>query len=127
MMLMTGKKRTTTGGSGSRASGVSWLVSTYKKKARQRGYSWELTDEQAIELFLQNCVYCGAAPRVLGPSSHVTVPVNGIDRRDNTIGYVDGNVVSCCTTCNRIKGAMSVEDLSDYLLRISPEAGSGQK
>jgi hypothetical protein len=28
---------------------------------------------------------------------------NGIDRLDNTIGYIEGNVVSCCDICNYSK------------------------
>jgi len=35
---------------------------------------------------------------------------SGIDRLDNTKGYIIGNIVSCCTICNIIRG----EHLSAY-------------
>ena len=41
------------------------------------------------------CSYCG------GPLGLKGV---GIDRRDSNKGYIKGNVVACCGTCNNLKG-----------------------
>ena len=43
------------------------------------------------------CAYCGMGDR------------NGIDRVDSALGYVAGNCVPCCSECNYMKNAFSVE------------------
>jgi hypothetical protein len=50
------------------------------------------------------CVYC--------KSVNFTRP-NGIDRVDNTLGYELGNVIPCCSVCNRAKSNLPL----DYFLR----------
>lgn len=40
---------------------------------------------------------------------------NGIDRKDNSIGYTKENCVPCCVVCNRGKNSMSEEDWEEYL------------
>ena len=37
------------------------------------------------------------------------VHINGIDRKDNTIGYSFDNCVSCCGDCNYSKGKQDRE------------------
>ena len=45
-----------------------------------------------MRLWNQPCFYCG--DRIEGI---------GIDRVDNTLGYVNGNLTPCCTFCNTLK------------------------
>jgi hypothetical protein len=35
---------------------------------------------------------------------------NGVDRRDNSRGYVKGNMLPACWTCNKMKGKLSYQD-----------------
>jgi hypothetical protein len=68
-----------------------------KKGAGARGLAFRLSDAVALELIKSPCFYCGAPPD----------PVSGIDRIDSALGYEDGNVVACCTRCNKAKGTLS--------------------
>lgn len=43
---------------------------------------------------------------------------NGIDRKNNTLGYLPDNVVPCCKTCNWAKGKKSYEEFMEYLRRV---------
>jgi hypothetical protein len=44
---------------------------------------------------------------------------NGLDRVDNTKGYIISNIVSCCGQCNRAKGILSQEEFLQWLKRAS--------
>lgn len=44
--------------------------------------------------------------------------VNGIDRVDNSLGYVADNCVPCCEACNRAKLQMSSTDFINLANRI---------
>lgn len=57
---------------------------------------WALTEEQWRALIEQPCHYCELP-------NDVEAGV-GLDRLDNSRGYEQGNVVSCCTACNVTRG-----------------------
>ena len=42
---------------------------------------------------------------------------NGIDRKDNALGYVEGNVVSCCKFCQYAKRDLPYEEFVAHLAR----------
>ena len=68
------------------------------------------------------CFYCGVLPhtvqRVCHIDSHGTYIYNGIDRVDNTKGYIEGNVVTCCGACNYAKGSRSIVDFLAWIKQI---------
>ena len=76
------------------------IMRKYKSNARRRGLQWSLTEDQFIQLTSQPCYYCGGLPgnRQSMPSGDFVY--SGIDRVDNSRGYVDRNVVPCCSFCN---------------------------
>lgn len=65
------------------------------EKAAKRGIAYALTYELALALVTSVCAYCGGGDEV-----------NGIDRMDSAKGYVAGNVVPACATCNMAKGTL---------------------
>lgn len=67
-----------------------------KAQAKQRGLEFVLSREEFFSLLDKPCVYCGAVS-----DGHTGC---GLDRLDNTRGYVISNVVPCCGPCNRIRG-----------------------
>jgi hypothetical protein len=71
--------------------------SSAQRKAAERGLEWDLTLEEYREAISTPCIYCD------GYLGEVSAGV-GLDRLTNELGYLPGNVVSCCHTCNRIKG-----------------------
>ena len=99
------------------------ILKGYRRDARRRNLSWELTEEQFDELTSSDCFYCG------GPPSTVKKPVatyeggefiyNGIDRVDNSFGYMSENVVTCCKICNRAKSDMPFEDFMTWATRLA--------
>lgn len=69
----------------------------YKRNAEDKGRQFELSYEQCELFFLDDCFYCG------GKAIRGEI-INGIDRIDNTIGYVLDNCVPSCNMCNMLKG-----------------------
>ena len=89
----------------------------YIKLAEKRQLDYALTFGETQELFHGICYYCGAAPdRILRGQFNGKNPLNGIDRVDNSRGYVTDNCVSCCRDCNVSKRDMT---LSDFLGKVS--------
>jgi len=68
----------------------------YQKSAARRNLDFQITYEQYVELVKHPCYYCGIVDE--------SKQFNGIDRQDANIGYILSNCVSCCTTCNMMKG-----------------------
>jgi hypothetical protein len=86
------------------------LYATYRWHAKERGYPFELTREEFQKLTSQNCSYCGIEPKQIYQGSTCRAPYvyNGIDRQDNTRGYVSDNCVPCCKPCNLSKGKQTL-------------------
>lgn len=87
----------------------------YKRSAEMRGYEFKLSKRDFVDLIYGDCYYCGASPSTEycntpnRKNAHFIV-INGIDRIDNSIGYIYSNVVSCCKHCNYMKGTMGKDD-----------------
>jgi len=93
---------------------VAHVLWQYKEGADSRGYSWKLQDEEAFDLMIRPCHYCGCEPGTRNKNG-----LNGIDRVDNTRGYEKGNVVPCCGTCNLLKGARTVDEFLAQIFAIA--------
>lgn len=96
------------------------IYQKYKEGARRRGYSFELSYEQFLDIVFKDCYYCGSKP-----SNNININNNeslkdsnifysGIDRVDNTKGYEVDNVVPCCINCNIAKRSMSKESFIEW-------------
>lgn len=98
------------------------LLASYKKSARDRGYEWALTTEHFFELVRAHCAYCDIAPDSFRkPNKQVNGGFwySGVDRVNPKLGYVEGNVVSCCWNCNRAKGSLTVDQFAVWMDRIA--------
>lgn len=88
-------------------SGLNNLFRTYKENARKRNYEFSLSKEEFKELTQQNCHYCSVEPKQIKANNSKdewsTYIYNGIDRKNNSIGYTLDNCVSCCGNCNQMK------------------------
>jgi hypothetical protein len=95
-------------------------LSGYKKGANERGLVWEISDERFDELIQGNCHFCGVEPLQVARAKGCkgVLVYNGIDRLNNAIGYVEGNVVSACFVCNSMKRVMSTEAFLAHLRKI---------
>ena len=96
-------------------------ISDYKKKAATRNLSWSLTFDEFVDIITKNCHYCSSPPfsnRFKRNEWNSSVRINGVDRKNNSIGYESSNCVPCCGICNRAKSSMSYEDFINYIERI---------
>ena len=102
---------------------VNTVLREYQRGAERRDLEWALMDGYAEALMRANCHYCGCPPARFRKTaaSYGGFAHNGLDRKDNTVGYVRGNVVSCCTRCNEMKATDSYEDFLARIERIYSE------
>lgn len=97
------------------------LFKRYKASAKIRKKEFNISEDVFEKLIMNNCHYCGSIPlsyhkRFINYDKNFRY--NGIDRIDNTKGYIDGNCVTCCEICNKAKSEMSVEDFKNWIKRI---------
>lgn len=91
----------------------------YVANAKSRGYVWNLTKEQVKQITKENCYYCGTSPsNVERKHRNGGYVYNGIDRVDNTIGYVFENCVPCCGMCNKRKMSSSLDEFKSWIISI---------
>ena len=99
------------------------LFASYKKEAEKRKYPFSLSFEDFIGLTQKECYYCGSNPSNIKKTSCSNSTgvfiYNGLDRVDNTKGYEKGNVVACCSLCNRMKLKMNKEDFISHVKKIA--------
>lgn len=80
----------------------------YKKNAKKRNLSFDLTKEQFYNLTTQPCNYCGEFIK----------EYNGIDRINSSIGYTLDNCVSCCEICNKMKLDYNIDFWLEHMNKI---------
>jgi len=79
----------------------------YKHGAKRRGLLFDLTLSEFTYLMENDCYYCGSSTST------------GVDRMDNTLGYLKENSVPCCDICNRMKFKYSVKDFIDHCRKVT--------
>ena len=88
-----------------------------KSMAKFRGLELNLTEEQCLALTSRPCEYCEGQLPKFGM---------GLDRIDNTLGYVFGNVLPCCKECNIARGTFfTVDEMRRFIgpaIRAAREA-----
>lgn len=96
------------------------LYRQYKRAAKNRKLLFKLTLEEVKVLSKNTCYYCGKLPCSVIKSERFTgdYVYNGIDRINNTIGYIVDNVVTCCSVCNYMKYTMTVQEFVNQCVRI---------
>lgn len=94
------------------------VLSTYKKNAITRKLEWGLSDTEATNLIeTPLCTFCGKEPEERFLPRERTkrgYKLNGIDRLDSSIGYISGNCVACCSSCNYGKRDKSATDYIEH-------------
>jgi len=94
-------------------------LQAYRQSASRRELEWSLVDSLFFEIIKKNCHYCGVAPSTELKRNNQQLTVNGVDRRNNGIGYTLENVVPCCKTCNYLKKSMPYGEFVAYLDRVT--------
>ena len=79
----------------------------YRRNAKTRGISFDLTLEQFTELWQKPCHYCGSEIKQIG-----------IDRINSKKGYQKGNIIPCCFKCNYMKRNWSTHEFLQHCYKI---------
>jgi 5-methylcytosine-specific restriction endonuclease McrA len=87
-------------------------MDNYKRK----GVPFELTRDEWDTLVIGECTYCHRSPTTWF----------GIDRIVPSLGYVDGNVASCCWDCNNDKAKDDVKTMNKRNERIAQRMDDGE-
>jgi hypothetical protein len=91
------------------------VVSNYKRSAETREIDYNLSDEETKQFLKNECFYC----KDISDNGYL----NGIDRKDNNIGYDIDNCVTCCKMCNISKKTMSVDEFIGKVYHILSYTG----
>jgi len=96
------------------------LWNGYRGQARRRGLTFEISKEVFLKLTTLPCHYCGSPHSNISraPDGNGDFLCNGLDRKDSSLGYLEGNLVPCCKICQRAKMAMPYVDFLEYLHRV---------
>lgn len=97
---------------------INELYSRYKISAVKRKVEFDISKEDFTILLFQNCYYCGCKPNkeaMKNKKFNGNPLINGVDRRNNTIGYNKENCVSCCKICNYAKRDLSEQEFEDWI------------
>jgi hypothetical protein len=75
----------------------------YLRSAELRQHEFAISLDEYKSIVKNPCHYCGVI------QTRGIEEFNGIDRKNNVIGYTTDNCVSCCKMCNYMKNTLSVE------------------
>lgn len=99
------------------------LLAQYIRGAKSRGHSFELTKAEFKSIVESPCHYCGVPPyrkaisdeKARARRHNGNYIYTGVDRVDNSLGYLVKNCVPCCAVCNRAKYTMTYLEFMAYL------------
>jgi hypothetical protein len=101
------------------------LYLRYKNSAKRRNLHFSISITDLIHISKQPCHYCKrlyVCKLVSNPQrtnqqskNEQLIYYNGIDRKDNTKGYVLENCLPCCKVCNRAKNNSSYEEFMEWI------------
>lgn len=92
-----------------RKSNIIVYYKQYQESAKKRNLEFSLDIETFIKLVSSECRYCG---------SIIELEVNGIDRVDSSVGYIQDNIVTCCSSCNKMKMELSISAFESQIEKI---------
>ena len=99
-------------------STISYILNNYKQSAKNKNRIFELSRKEFENLITSKCYYCGKEPSIERKSYNDVDKkpfyYNGVDRKNNDLGYTKENAVSCCTECNFLKKDYTEE----YFLKL---------
>lgn len=96
------------------------VYKSYEKHAIERRLIFDINIDYFIEITSKNCYYCNAEPKNITKTrgSRSSYIYSGIDRVDNSLGYLKDNCVPCCKTCNIAKSNLTMEEFKQWVNRL---------
>jgi hypothetical protein len=97
-------------------------MTSVRSGAKKRSIDFTLTLDEFIKIVIQECHWCGEEPPLKNPKAErmptVAAPANGIDRVDNSVGYIYYNCVASCQKCNVAKNNYDREEFLKWVKKI---------
>lgn len=94
------------------------IYNSYRSGAKRRSLDFELDVDYFKKIVDSDCSYCGEPPSRESKTKGGIYYYNGIDRVDNTKGYLKGNCTPCCTDCNFFKSSKNSEEFVEKIYKI---------
>ncbi len=97
------------------------IYKAYQRKAKFRKLEFQLSEEDASICFSSDCAYCGLTPSNGSKRGKFSggKKYSGIDRVDNSKGYVRENCIPCCQQCNYAKLGQPLETFLLWAQKVS--------
>ena len=95
---------------------IQQVYMAYARKACEHKREFLISKDVFRSLIQQNCHYCNKLPSNKYKKKSSVLIYNGIDRKDNDIGYTIDNCVPCCRSCN---GSKQKESYKAFMLRLT--------
>jgi hypothetical protein len=96
------------------------LHRNYQDGAYKRGLVFKLSKVEFKDLTKGTCVYCGLPPsQVYKARTSTPYIYNGVDRKNNKVGYTKKNSVSCCKQCNTAKLSLPLNLFMEWIDRLT--------
>lgn len=96
---------------------------SYKSRSKEKKLEFSLSLDDFKNLVYSPCHYCGIVPKLNFDNQLVSQAFNGIDRKNNKIGYILENSLSCCSACNFFKKDIDYLDFLHLVNTISKHRG----
>lgn len=94
-------------------------MSGYISRAKSRQIEFSLTFNQFKEVTQKPCHYCYVVAVHRSKSRTGVYHYNGIDRKNNLMGYTAENSLPCCSICNSVKGRyMSELEMKNFMTNV---------
>lgn len=103
---------------------VNSIFSDYRARAIKKNLDFSLERALFQGKIDTECFYCDSlasnTKQIIckDESFNKSYDYNGLDRIDNTKGYLEDNVVACCKTCNVAKNTMTHEEYLQFIKRV---------
>jgi hypothetical protein len=101
-------------------SSFNQLYKNYERTAKNKSLPFQIDKNLFKQITQQDCFYCGCKPLQItkNKSGYGNYIYNGVDRINNNLGYIDNNIVPCCTQCNTMKMDYSMLEFTDKIRLI---------
>jgi len=90
--------------------------------AKKRNLEVTISKEEIAEIIVSPCSYCGKPSNLEGYKE-----ASGIDRVDNSKGYVINNCVPCCLYCNSCKNIQTLTEFKEHIINMYETTIVGKK
>ena len=100
---------------------INEVFDSYRKRAAEKNIEFQLDINSVRTLIESSCHYCtkNYSSTKFRKGGKFQFRHNGIDRKDNSLGYTKENCVTCCQQCNYAKNDYTYEEFREWVQRVS--------